>query len=94
MQQKAYVKGASNTKDQPLELEVYNQGMFKTDLCNKWQQIRTCPYGDNCQFSQSIEELRPVLHHPHHKIEVCSMILKGVPCPYGHRCHFSPHLDG
>ncbi|KAK6132060.1 hypothetical protein DH2020_034196 [Rehmannia glutinosa] len=84
--QKVYVKGSK--KEEPLELEVYNQGMFKTELCNKWQQTGTCPYGDNCQFAHGIDELRPVLRHPRYKTEVCRMVLNGDPCPYGHRCHF------
>ncbi|XP_057765864.1 zinc finger CCCH domain-containing protein 15-like [Salvia miltiorrhiza] len=82
--QKVYVKGG----EQAVELEVYNQGMFKTELCNKWQQTGACPYGDNCQFAHGIAELRPVLRHPRYKTEVCRMFLTGVPCPYGHRCHF------
>ncbi|KAL8463420.1 hypothetical protein ACS0TY_033404 [Phlomoides rotata] len=88
--QRVYVKG--DMKEQPLELEVYNQGMLKTELCNKWQQTGTCPYGDNCQFAHGVEELRPVLRHPRYKTEVCRMVLNGVPCPYGHRCHFRHSL--
>ncbi|KAL8035097.1 hypothetical protein ABFX02_12G075000 [Erythranthe guttata] len=87
--QKVYVKGG---KEQPLELEVYNQGMIKTELCNKWQQTGACPYGDNCQFAHGIQELRPVVRHPRYKTEVCRMVLNGVPCPYGHRCHFRHSL--
>ncbi|KAL8472824.1 hypothetical protein ACS0TY_029880 [Phlomoides rotata] len=75
-------------KEQPLKLEVYNQGMLKTELCNKWQQTGTCPYGDNCQFSHGIKELHPVLCHPRYKTEVCRMVLNNGSCPYGHRCHF------
>ncbi|XP_009774204.1 zinc finger CCCH domain-containing protein 15 [Nicotiana tabacum] len=87
--QKVYVKGGGNKKEeQPLELEVYNQGMFKTELCNKWQETGACPYGNNCQFAHGIEELRPILRHPRYKTEVCRMVLNGDPCPYGHRCHF------
>ncbi|XP_021749707.1 zinc finger CCCH domain-containing protein 15-like [Chenopodium quinoa] len=85
--QKVYVRGGSN-KNGPIELEVYNQGMFKTELCNKWQETKTCPYGDHCQFAHGIEELRPVIRHPRYKTEVCRMVLAGDPCPYGHRCHF------
>ncbi|XP_051146146.1 zinc finger CCCH domain-containing protein 15-like [Andrographis paniculata] len=84
--QRVYVKGVK--KEQAVELEVYNQGMFKTELCNKWQHTGTCPYGNNCQFAHGIEELRPVLRHPRYKTEVCRMVLNGIPCPYGHRCHF------
>lgn len=85
--QKVIVPGAE-MEEQPLQLEVYNQGMFKTELCNKWQESGTCPYGDHCQFAHGIEELRPVLRHPRYKTEVCRMVLNGDPCPYGHRCHF------
>ncbi|KAL6848712.1 hypothetical protein ACP4OV_021295 [Aristida adscensionis] len=71
-----------------LEFEVYNQGMFKTELCNKWEETGACPYGDQCQFAHGISELRPVIRHPRYKTEVCRMVLAGVVCPYGHRCHF------
>lgn len=72
--------------------EVYSQGMFKTELCNKWQETGTCPYGDNCQFAHGIAELRPVIRHPRYKTEVCRMVLAGDSCPYGHRCHFRHSL--
>ncbi|XP_061368211.1 zinc finger CCCH domain-containing protein 15-like [Gastrolobium bilobum] len=85
--QKVHVRGG-NKEEEPLEMVVYNQGMFKTELCNKWQQTGTCPYGDHCQFSHGIGELRPVIRHPRYKTEVCRMVLAGVVCPYGHRCHF------
>ncbi|KAL4612382.1 hypothetical protein ACB092_08G194400 [Castanea dentata] len=85
--QKVYVPGVKK-EEEPLELEVYNQGMYKTELCNKWQETGECPYGDNCQFAHGVEELRPVLRHPRYKTEVCRMVLNGVVCPYGHRCHF------
>ncbi|KAI3794185.1 hypothetical protein L1987_36814 [Smallanthus sonchifolius] len=75
-----------------LELEVYNQGMSKTELCNKWQETGTCPYGDNCHFAHGISELRPVIRHPRYKTEVCRMVLAGDICPYGHRCHFRHSL--
>ncbi|KAG2322017.1 hypothetical protein Bca4012_057168 [Brassica carinata] len=75
-----------------LELEVYRQGMTKTELCNKWQETGACPYGDNCQFAHGIDELRPVIRHPRYKTEVCRMIVTGASCPYGHRCHFRHSL--
>ncbi|KAJ0492509.1 putative transcription factor C3H family [Helianthus annuus] len=84
--QRVYVRGKE--EEEPVELKVYNQGMTKTELCNKWQQTGACPYGDHCQFAHGIEELRPVIRHPRYKTEVCRMVLAGDPCPYGHRCHF------
>lgn len=85
--QKVFVPGVKK-EEKPLELEVYNQGMYKTELCNKWQDTGTCPYGEGCQFAHGIEELRPVIRHPRYKTEVCRMVVSGVICPYGHRCHF------
>ncbi|PUZ55608.1 hypothetical protein GQ55_5G225900 [Panicum hallii var. hallii] len=74
------------------ELEVYNQGMFKTELCNKWEETGACPYGDQCQFAHGVAELRPVIRHPRYKTQVCRMVLAGEVCPYGHRCHFRHSL--
>ncbi|KAL6186532.1 hypothetical protein ACLB2K_042652 [Fragaria x ananassa] len=85
--QKVYVQGGKK-EEVPLELEVFNQGMFKTELCNKWQETGDCPYKDHCQYAHSVEELRPVIRHPRYKTEVCRMVLAGDVCPYGHRCHF------
>ncbi|KAJ1264204.1 hypothetical protein BS78_09G245300 [Paspalum vaginatum] len=82
-------KGAEEKKlTAGLEFEVYNQGMLKTELCNKWEETGACPYGDLCQFAHGVGELRPVIRHPRYKTEVCRMVLSGAVCPYGHRCHF------
>ncbi|KAG7589350.1 Zinc finger CCCH-type [Arabidopsis suecica] len=93
--QKVYVRGGGKKEDQEeeIEVEVYNQGMTKTELCNKWQETGTCPYGDHCQFAHGIKELRPVIRHPRYKTEVCRMVLAGDNCPYGHRCHFRHSLS-
>ncbi|KAG5623651.1 hypothetical protein H5410_008869 [Solanum commersonii] len=90
-QQRVYVPG-SKKEEEALEFDVYNQGMLKTELCNKWQETGTCPYGENCQFAHGITELRPVIRHPRYKTEVCRMVLAGDMCPYGHRCHFRHSL--
>ncbi|XP_064979752.1 zinc finger CCCH domain-containing protein 9-like [Musa acuminata AAA Group] len=76
-----------------LELEVFRQGMFKTELCNKWEESGVCPYGEHCRFAHGIAELRPVLRHPRYKTELCRMILFGDACTYGHRCQFRHSLS-
>nr|XP_023890258.1 zinc finger CCCH domain-containing protein 14 isoform X2 [Quercus suber] len=86
--QRVHMAGKGEEDKEAVELEVYNQGMMKTELCNKWQQTGTCPYGDHCQFAHGITELRPVIRHPRYKTELCRMVLAGDTCPYGHRCHF------
>ncbi|CAA7058219.1 unnamed protein product [Microthlaspi erraticum] len=90
--QKVFVRGGKKEEEEEIEVEVYNQGMTKTELCNKWQETGTCPYGDHCQFAHGIKELRPVIRHPRYKTEVCRMVLAGDNCPYGHRCHFRHSL--
>ncbi|XP_073016817.1 zinc finger CCCH domain-containing protein 14-like isoform X2 [Primulina eburnea] len=82
--QRVYVPG-SKKEEEALEFEVYNQGMFKTELCNKWQETGACPYRENCQFAHGIKELRPVIRHPRYKTEVCRMVLTGDICPYVER---------
>ncbi|KAH6807958.1 hypothetical protein C2S51_029066 [Perilla frutescens var. frutescens] len=88
--QRMYVGGSK--KGNGGELDVYDQGMTKTELCNKWQETGACPYGENCQFAHGIKELRPVIRHPRYKTDVCRMVLAGDTCPYGHRCHFRHSL--
>ncbi|KAK8928512.1 Zinc finger CCCH domain-containing protein 9 [Platanthera zijinensis] len=99
MQEKVYLSGpgkknAGETEDS-VDLDLYNQGMLKTELCNKWQESGECPYGQHCQFAHGFDELRPIIRHPRYKTELCRMVVSGDTCPYGHRCHFrhviSPH---
>ncbi|KAJ1689931.1 hypothetical protein LUZ63_014086 [Rhynchospora breviuscula] len=87
------LKEVSEDISSALEVEVYNQGMFKTELCNKWEEKGECPYGEHCQFAHGVSELRPVLRHPRYKTELCRMVLSGEACPYGHRCHFRHTLS-
>ncbi|MBA0847223.1 hypothetical protein Goshw_014634 [Gossypium schwendimanii] len=89
---RVHVAPVTRREEKGIEMEVYNQGMVKTELCNKWQETGTCPYADHCQFAHGITELRPVTRHPRYKTQVCRMILAGEACPYGHRCHFRHSL--
>ncbi|GLT59258.1 hypothetical protein SLA2020_320870 [Shorea laevis] len=90
--QQGYELPGDRQDEEALEFDVYSQGMVKTELCNKWQETGSCPYGDHCQFAHGISELRPVIRHPRYKTEVCKMVLDGKTCPYGHRCHFRHSL--
>ncbi|KMZ57929.1 hypothetical protein ZOSMA_80G00210 [Zostera marina] len=81
-------EGIEETQKSGVELEVYDQGMAKTELCNKWEEMAWCPYGKQCQFAHGMEELRPVIRHPRYKTQLCRMVTLPEGCPYGHRCHF------
>lgn len=87
---KVYVK---RDEEKAVEMEVYNQGMYKTELCNKWQETGSFPFVNSCRFAHGISELRPVLRHPRYKTQLCRMLLAGGICPYGHRCHFRHTLS-
>ncbi|KAH0661298.1 hypothetical protein KY284_026229 [Solanum tuberosum] len=79
---RVYVKGGTRKEEQPLEVEVYNQGMFKMELCNKCKETGAHPYGEAChQFSHGIEDLLPVIRHPLYKTEVGST--ETLPLPHG-----------
>ncbi|XP_027078712.2 zinc finger CCCH domain-containing protein 15-like [Coffea arabica] len=90
--QRVYVAGGGR-EEEASQFEVYNQGMSKTELCNKWQETGSCPFAGNCRFAHGIMELRPVIRHPRYKTEVCRMVLARDICPYGHRCHFRHSLS-
>ncbi|KAE8679752.1 CONSTANS-like zinc finger protein [Hibiscus syriacus] len=79
-------------EEKGIEMEIYNQGMVKTELSNKWQETGSCPYGDHFQFAHGIAKLRPVIRHPRYKTQVCRVVLAGEACPYGHSCHFGHSL--
>ncbi|KAK0598727.1 hypothetical protein LWI29_037379 [Acer saccharum] len=93
MDPKQFEKKKREEEEKAEEMEMYNQGMSKTEICNKWEQTGTCPYGVNCQFAHGITELRSVKRHPKYKTQLCRMVLYGDKCPYGHRCHFRHSLN-
>ncbi|CAM6109947.1 unnamed protein product [Calypogeia fissa] len=75
-----------------VELDVCNQGQFKTELCNNWQESQWCRYGEHCRFAHGVKELRCVLRHHRYKSVPCRMIMSGKECIYGHRCHYRHSL--
>ncbi|KAJ3683651.1 hypothetical protein LUZ60_013878 [Juncus effusus] len=85
-------EGGDEEGELEVEMEVFAQGMEKTELCNKWAE-GGCPYSDKCRFAHGLEELRPVLRHPRYKTQVCRMFHSDTGCPYGHRCHFKHAVE-
>ncbi|KAL4584643.1 hypothetical protein LXL04_009249 [Taraxacum kok-saghyz] len=58
--QRVHVPGEKKAGE-GLEFEVYNQGMSKTELCNKWQETGACPYGDNLDYMEWIRMLKVLM---------------------------------
>ena len=44
---------------------------YKTELCRPFTETGKCKYGDKCQFSHGMKELRNVMRHPKYKTEYC-----------------------
>jgi hypothetical protein len=44
---------------------------YKTELCRPFTETGKCKYGDKCQFSHGIKELRNLMRHPKYKTEYC-----------------------
>ena len=44
---------------------------YKTELCRPYTETGKCKYGDKCQFSHGMKELRILLRHPKYKTEYC-----------------------
>ncbi|CAF3374985.1 unnamed protein product [Rotaria socialis] len=61
---------------------------YKTELCRPFTETGKCKYGDKCQFSHGIKELRNLMRHPKYKTEYCRTFHTTGYCPYGPRCHF------
>jgi len=61
----------------------------KTKFCNSISQGRQCPYGVNCKFAHSEQELRkkPQVDETKFKTRPCENYNKGC-CTYGDKCIF------
>lgn len=44
---------------------------YKTELCRPFTETGKCKYGDKCQFSHGMKELRVLSRHPKYKTEYC-----------------------
>jgi butyrate response factor 1 len=44
---------------------------YKTELCRPFTETGKCKYGDKCQFSHGLTELRLLMRHPKYKTEYC-----------------------
>ena len=69
--------------------------LFKTELCRRYEETRTCPYKNGCQFAHGVEELRNrPIRHSRYKTKVCKTYSSCGFCKYGPRCHFKHVNDG
>ena len=65
---------------------------YKTELCKKFEETHTCPYGVRCRFAHGKEELIENIINSNYKRKKCRrFFVKGI-CNYGTRCNFK-HFD-
>ena len=60
---------------------------YKTELCRPFTETGKCKYGDKCQFSHGIKELRILTRHPKYKTEYCRTFHTSKRS-FAHRCAF------
>ncbi|KAF3785917.1 Zinc finger CCCH domain-containing protein 9 [Nymphaea thermarum] len=61
-------------EESEVEMEVFVQGTFKTELCNKWQRSGECSYSNHCRFAHSMVEVRLIIRDPRYKTKPCRML--------------------
>ncbi|KAJ5070744.1 protein tis11 [Anaeramoeba ignava] len=79
-------------KKEKIDEEKLKQDLYKTELCQAFEETGYCKYGKRCQFAHGIEELRPIQHHPKYKTRLCKSFHGKGFCKYGKRCRFI-HYD-
>jgi hypothetical protein len=77
-----------NLQNESAQTQTQSAQRYKTELCRSFQENGTCKYGEKCQFSHGMHELRSMMRHPKYKSELCRTFHAQGYCPYGPRCHF------
>lgn len=62
---------------------------YKTELCKKYMQMGSCPYGSKCRFAHGKEELlEKKIDYKTYKQTKCKSFYSKMYCNYGSRCNF------
>lgn len=82
-------KQEDDKKVAPAEQKVpKNAWLYKTTLCNNWEESGFCPLGSCCLFAHGAGELRKLKKHPKYKTKHCRTWQKTGACKYGDSCQF------
>tara|TARA_B100001093_G_scaffold319769_1_gene305055 strand:- start:1514 stop:2176 length:663 start_codon:yes stop_codon:yes gene_type:complete len=77
---------------QPKNKDHYTPSLYKTELCDTYEEFGKCNYGHNCQFAHGKHELRekPKIVQPSaYKTVRCKHYWgENSICPYGNKCKF------
>ena len=61
----------------------------KSELCKKFLEKGSCPYGEKCKFAHGSHELRQNHgQNAKYKTKECLTFFNGCHCKYGDRCNF------
>ena len=61
---------------------------YKTELCQKYCENGSCPYGNKCKFAHGKDELVYKKLCNNYKKKQCKTFFECGYCPYGARCTF------
>ena len=70
------------------EQQSMNDPKYKTELCKKFSDTGTCPYGSKCRFAHGKGELISKMLNSNYKKKPCKTFNENGFCPYGSRCSF------
>lgn len=80
-----------NNKNREIKKKEHINDMYKTDLCERYENDGQCKYGDKCQYAHGKHELRekPDIVKPSaYKTVLCNKYWNEGSCPYGKKCRF------
>ena len=62
---------------------------LKSELCKKYIERGSCPYGIKCKFAHGCHELRQSMGvNLKYKTKLCMTFFNENNCKYGNRCNF------
>lgn len=72
--------------------ERNNRNLYKTELCDTYEEFGECPYGPRCRYAHGKHELKekPKIAQPSaYKTVLCKHFWgRNSICPYGNKCKF------
>ena len=71
----------------------FNLILYKTQLCNIFEESGKCNFKSECLYAHGKRELRTVPRHPKYKTELCRSYHSNGACPYGTKCRFIHNFE-
>jgi len=87
-------EGENTSDNENNQKKIEAPFLYKTKLCQKYEEHGVCPYGTKCQFAHGKGELRKHQAKRKKKVKInkknipCMYYMAGKECPHGEFCRF------